>query len=69
MPQYNLERLLYDVSMQPELRARFDADPTLLLHEYRVPDDVAELLHQRRFDELLALGVHPIVLRNVFRVL
>lgn len=69
MPQYNVERLLYDVSMQPDLRARFDTDMTPLLREYKVPDEVAELLRERRFDELLALGVHPLALRNVFRVL
>lgn len=58
---YNMNKLMYDLKEEPELRKRFLADPDGLMQERNIPADQAALLKELDEEKLAAAGAHRLL--------
>jgi len=66
---YNVERLLRDFHLRPEVVDRFRRNPDSVIREYGIPEDLGKLIKEGRLRTLHSLGIHQLLLYHLAHAL
>lgn len=69
MRPYRLERMIHRLVVDKQEWQRYQANREGVRDEYGVPEDHDELFFNAKYADLLALGVHPLLIGQSTRLL
>lgn len=59
MSLYQVQKLIYQIHNQLDLRARFNADPAAVIAEFKLMEDEKRALLDKDMGALFRMGVNP----------